>query len=278
MTLDSRISVKPPIAGLSSVLRQAGSVTGALSETEARVRLQPGAVDARWQLFQWLCVIGDWPRALRQLQVATQIAPEFAQSAHVYRNLIRAEAIRREVFAGARAPGTLLPAPPWLSPLRLALEQSHAGNLPAADISRNRALSAASASPGAKDGKRFAWITDTDTRLGPVCEVITAGRYAWLPFTQMRKLELDAPIGLLDLLWRPATVTLADGVISRGFMPVRYPGSEHGSDAIRLARETSWSEAGDTGVIALGQRMWMTDAGDVAMLEVANLELDAEHG
>ncbi|MFJ4293198.1 hypothetical protein ACIP1U_25975 [Cupriavidus sp. NPDC089707] len=76
---------------MASVLRQAGSVTGAVAEAEAVVRLQPGAFTLHWQLFQWLCVVGDWPRALKQLQVATQPAPDFAQTAHVYRDLIRAE-------------------------------------------------------------------------------------------------------------------------------------------------------------------------------------------
>ncbi len=278
MMLDVQVSGTTPAAGLSTILRQNGSVTGVLTAMEARVRQQPSAVDARWQLFQWLCVVGDWPRALKQLQVATQLAPGFAQTAHVYRELIRAEAFRREVFAGQRDPGTLLPAPDWLAPLRIALAQSRAGDLAGSDVTRNRALSEVSVSPGTHDGTRFAWITDTDTRLGPACEIVTAGRYAWLPFAQMRRLELATPAGLLDLLWRPATVTLADGVISRGFMPVRYPGSEQGSDAIRLARETNWSETGETSVIALGQRMWMTDAGDVAMLDVATLTLDAEHG
>jgi len=278
MTLDLQLSSDTPATGLSSILRQAGSVTGALAATEARVRQQPGTFDARWQLFQWLCVVGDWPRALKQLQVATQLAQDFAQTAHVYRDLIRAEVFRHEVFAGQRDPGTLLPAPAWLGRLQIALAQTEAGDLAAADSSRNLALPEVAVASGAHDGTSFAWITDTDTRLGPTCEIVTAGRYAWLPFAQMRKLELTRPTGLLDLLWRPATVTLSDGMISHGFMPVRYPGSELGSDAIRLARETNWAEVGETGVIAFGQKTWMTNAGDVALLDVSTLTLGAEHG
>ncbi|MHA7679293.1 type VI secretion system accessory protein TagJ [Cupriavidus sp. PET2-C1] len=277
MALDTQTPESTLDTGLSSVLRQTGSATGALAAAEGRVRLQPGSFDFRWQLFQWLCVVGDWTRALRQLQVATQLAPDFAQTAHVYRDLIRAEVFRCEVFAGRRAPGSLLPAPAWMSGLHVALAQTQAGEIAAADSSRNRALSEVPASPGMHDGVRFAWITDTDTRLGPTCEIVAAGRYAWLPFSQMHKLELAEPAGLLDLLWRPATVTLADGVVSRGFMPVRYPDSAQGSDAIRLARETNWAEVGETGVIGFGQKTWMTDAGDVAMLDVATLTLVTGH-
>lgn len=278
MKLEMPISRESPGARLSSILQQAGSITAALAEAEARVRKNAGAFDARWQCFQWLCVLGDWPRALRQLQVAVRLAPDFSQSAYVYRDLIRAELLRREVFAGRREPGSLLPVPAWMMRLRDALTQASAGDLAAADASRQLALSEASAPPGMRDEVPFAWIADSDTRLGPTCEIVTAGRYAWLPFSQVRKLELAAPAGLLDLLWRPATVTLSDGVMTRGFMPVRYPGSEHGSDVLRLAYETSWSNVGNTGVIAVGQRTWMTDAGDVAMLDVTSLVLDAAHG
>jgi type VI secretion system protein ImpE len=49
---------------------------------------------------------------------------------------------------------------------------------------------------------------------------------------------------------------------------VRYPGSELADDAIRLARESRWREEGKTGVFGLGQKTWMTDAGDVGLLDL----------
>jgi len=277
MTLDPRVPGHRDASSVATLLAQYGSVAGAIAAMEARVQQQPAAADPRWSLFQWLCVIGDWPRALRQLQVAAQLAPDFAATALAYREFIQAEAFRQEVFTGRREPGFLLPAPPWMARLQEALAYAQAGDSAAADASRERALSEAPASPGTHDGSCFGWITDTDTRLGPTCEIVTAGRYAWLPFAQMRKLELAEPAGLLDLVWRPACITLADGTVSRGFVPVRYPGSEQGSDAIRLARETNWTEAGETGVIALGQKTWMTDAGDVAFLDVNTLILGEAH-
>ncbi|MGO4812254.1 type VI secretion system accessory protein TagJ [Cupriavidus sp. 2MCAB6] len=262
---------------IGSVLGEAGSIADALAATEAGVRKQPGSFDARWGLFQWLCVVGDWPRALRQLQVAAQLAPDFAQTAHAYRDLVRMEAFRKAVFSGAREPAYLLPAPGWLERLHVALALAEACDISGADRNRNLAFSDVSDTPGSHDGQPFAWITDTDTRLGPTCELVVAGRYTWLPFSQMRTLHMRAPAGLLDLLWRPATVTLVDGSIARGFIPVRYPDSELGRDAIRMARETTWSEAGETGVMGLGQKTWMTDAGDVPLLETAMLTLGGIH-
>jgi len=277
MTPETRLSTGSTSTGLSDSLRQSGSINGALTMIEGRVRKDPRAFHERWQLFQWLCVVGDWQRALKQLQVASQLTPDFAQTAHVYRDLIRAEVFRLDVFAGRRTPGTLLAAPGWMETLLTALSSMNAGDIPAADASRSLALSEAPESAGKHDESPFAWFTDTDNRVGPACEIVTAGRYAWLPFVQMRRLDLARPAGLLDLLWRPVTVTLIDGSITHGFMPVRYPGSDQGSDAIRLGRETHWTEVGETGVVALGQKTWATDTGDIAMLDVTTLSLDAAH-
>ncbi|WP_439683115.1 ImpE family protein [Cupriavidus oxalaticus] len=274
MATDVGASASPGVASLSTMLQQAGSTTGAVGAAESAVRQQPGAFEARWRLFQWLCVMGDWPRALKQLQVATQLAPDFAQTAHVYRDLIRAEVFRKDVFKGTREPGTLTPAPAWVGRLRAALALAEAGDIEGADRSRHMALSDVSVSTGDHDGATFTWITDSDTRLGPTCELISAGRYAWLPFSQLRKLEMGPVAGLLDLIWRPVTATLTDGMVVRGFVPVHYPGSEEGSDAIRLSRETQLTEVGQTGVVACGQKTWMTDAGDIGLLDVTTLTLD----
>lgn len=246
---------------IGSVLGEAGSIADALAATEAGVRKQPGSFDARWGLFQWLCVVGDWPRALRQLQVAAQLAPDFAQTA----SRERANPLTCCLRPGGSSGYTW--RLPWPRPAIFS----------GADRNRNLAFSDVSDTPGSHDGQPFAWITDTDTRLGPTCELVVAGRYTWLPFSQMRTLHMRAPAGLLDLLWRPATVTLVDGSIARGFIPVRYPDSELGRDAIRMARETTWSEAGETGVMGLGQKTWMTDAGDVPLLETAMLTLGGIH-
>lgn len=264
-------------SSLAAVLRHSGSVAQALQNAEVHVRQRPGDFDARWQLFQWLCVSGDWTRALKQLQVATQLTQDFSPTAHVYRDLIRAETFRAEVLTGKREPGALLPTLGWITPLCEALKLADSGDVEGADQYRRQALSEAPGSSGALDGAAFDWITDSDTRYGPTCELLSGGRYAWLPFAQLQKLEMGPVTGLLDLVWRPATVTLADGSITRGFAPVRYPGSENGGDAIKLARETHWTERGQTAVVALGQKTWMTDAGDIGLLDVSTLTVSSMH-
>lgn len=271
MTTDTSLLQPASTSGLAAALRHSGSLGQALQNADERVRQQPGAFAERWQLFQWLCVVGDWPRALKQLQVATHLAPDFAQTAHVYRDLIRAEVFRADVIKGARGPGALLPSPDWMTPLRNALALAEAGDTDGADRCRQQAFSEVPDSRGTLDGSPFDWITDSDTRFGPTCEIVSGGRYAWLPFAQLRKLETGRLAGLLDLVWRSVTVTLVDGTVCRGFTPVRYPGSERGNDALQLAHETHWSDVGETGIIALGQKTWTTTTGDVGLLDVSTL-------
>jgi len=274
MATDGGALVNRGVSSLTAALQQTGSIANAVGAAEASVRQHPTVFETRWRLFQWLCVLGDWHRALKQLQVATQLAPDFTQTAHVYRDLIRAEVFRQDAFKGTREPGALLPAPGWMAHLRAALPLADTGNTDEADRSRRLAFSEVPDSRGAHDGTSFAWITDTDTRLGPTCELVSAGRYAWLPFAQLRKLDMGPITELLDLIWRPATAILMDGTVIRGFVPVRYPGSEEGNDAIRLSRETRWTEVGQTGIVACGQKTWMTEAGDIGLLDVSTLTFD----
>lgn len=105
MTTDTPPLEPASKSSLAAALQHSGSVTQALQNAEVRVRQRPGAFAERWQLFQWLCVMEDWLRALKQLQVATQLMPDLAQTAHVSRDLIRVEVLRVDVVKGKREPG-----------------------------------------------------------------------------------------------------------------------------------------------------------------------------
>ena len=57
-------------------------------------------------------------------------------------------------------------------------------------------------------------------------------------------------------------------------IPSRYPGSEAAGDgALRMARKTTWTESGEDTFVGQGQRMWATDAGEYAMLDVRSITL-----
>jgi len=239
--------------------------------TAEAVRKRPADTQERWLLFQLLCIDGEWNRALKQLQTWATLEPAGEARAQLHRGLIQSELFRIEVFAGRRTPGFIAPAPAWVETLLQANARLGAGDVATADTLRRAALEQAPASPGeSPEMGAFAWLAESDTRLGPVCEMAVAGGYRWIPFEQMQSLTFTPAGTLTDLVWRPATAVLRDATILKGYLPTRYVGSDVGPTPCRLARETSWTDVGDTGVIGLGQKTWSTDQGDWGLLDLGS--------
>jgi type VI secretion system protein ImpE len=246
-----------------------------LADVEAKVRSDPAQVTYRWELFQLLCVLGQWERAIQQLQVCARQQPEQLATAHACRDLIRAEKMRAKVFAGSVAPGFLVEPPPWVQGLVDALSLTAHGDIESADRMREAALDDAQSIDARFDQTQVEWISDSDSRLGPVCEIITAKYYRWLPLADIARWQVDRPATLLELVWAPCTLTLRDSSAVRGFLPARYPSSPDDDDALRLGKRTVWREVGRTAVIGMGRKTWATSAGDFSVFELASCEFGA---
>ena len=237
-----------------------------IQEIEVQIRTQPGDAAHRWALFQLLCMTGDWERAIQQLQLWAKLDKQ-ERMAQAYRDLIRAERWRAKVLAGLERPSFVLEPPNWIEGLIDALRLTAEERIDEADAARETALDAAPLTAARTPHGHADWIADSDSRLGPVFEIITAGSYRWVPFADIATWHITPPSALIDLIWAPCVLTLTDGSTLRGFVPARYPGSESGSDALRRGRETSWTEIGRTGVIALGQKTWATSEGDFGVFD-----------
>jgi type VI secretion system protein ImpE len=257
---------------------RAGDLESALQQLQGDVRREPGKAEHRIFLFQLLAVLGQWERALKQLQAIAELDAEATPMAQVYREAIRCELLRREVFAGQRAPLLLGEPSPWVALLLEALRLIAAGEHAQAQALREQAFETASATSGTLDDQPFAWIADADTRLGPMLEAIVNGRYYWIPFQSIAVVRVDPIEDLRDLVWMPASITLANGGELPSLIPTRYPGSEESADsAIRMARKTEWRETpGDPQ--GLGQRLLATDQGEHALLDLRLLKLDTAAG
>jgi len=265
----------------ASVTLRDGTLAETLSALQARVRGEPAAATHRIVLFELLSVLGQWDRALNQLEIAGQLDPGALAMVQTYREALSCEALRADVFAGRRSPLVLGQPEQWVALLVEALRleangrEAEAGELRAQLGAAPPATGerAAGVEPGAQS---FAWIADADPRLGPLLEAIVNGRYYWIPFRHVRTLAIEKPADLRDLVWAPARFLWANGGEAVGLVPTRYPGSERSDDdAIRLARRTEWVEQPGTVVTGLGQRMLATDAGEYALLDLRRVELEA---
>jgi type VI secretion system protein ImpE len=287
---------------------RSGNVEEALAELQADVRREPANPQKRVFLFQLLCLLGRWDRALTQLQVLSDMDPKTVAMVQTYGPALRAESIRREVFAGRRAPTLFGKPEEWMAWLLEAARLTGEGKHEQAAPLRARALEAAPATagsvivsersaagavagseggapsgPGAGSDEGlgpqagFQWVADGDARLGPMLEAVVGGNYYWIPFLRLREVRLERPTDLRDLVWTAATLTLANGGQTVALLPARYPGSEDSADGqIRMARKTTWTDCSADGsaFVGLGQRVLVTDQGELPLLDLRTMALE----
>jgi type VI secretion system protein ImpE len=240
-----------------------GDLDAALSSLQEQVRRDASRVELRVFLFQLLAVMGQWERALAQLDVAAELDAKTLAMAQMYREAIHCELLRADVFAGKRSPVVFGEPEQWLALLIESLLVRGTGRSDDARNLRDRAFEAAPTSAGSIDGQRFDWIADADMRLGPVCEAIINGRYYWIPFERFSRIDLEAPTDLRDVVWMPAHFQFANGGEAVGVIPTRYAGSESDADPqVRLGRKTTWAEESPEVFVGQGQRVFATDAGE----------------
>src|SRR5829696_410069 len=173
-----------------------GDLEAALTYLQEQVRKAPARAELRVFLFQLLCVLGQWERALTQLNLATELDAGTLAMAQMYREAIQCEVLRANVFGGKKSPVVFGEPAEWLALLIESLLVASTPRAAEADTLRQRAFDAAPASAGAIDGVPFEWIADADMRLGPVCEAIINGRYYWIPFANLSRIDLEAPTDL----------------------------------------------------------------------------------
>jgi type VI secretion system protein ImpE len=266
-------------ADLAAERLKNGDPQGALARLQEEVRAKPEDAKLRVFLFQLLCVLGQWDRALNQLKVASGLDPAALVMAQMYGEAVRCEAVRREVFEGKRSPMIFGEPDQWLAWLIESLLERGRGNAERSRQLRAQAFEEAETSSGELNGQPFEWIADADSRLGPVLEAIVNGRYYWVPFARLSRVTLEAPEDLRDLVWMPAQLEFENGGGVVSLIPSRYVGSEGSDDGlIALSRKTTWELTGEDDAHGLGQRLLTTDTGEVPFLEVRTLVIHQPGG
>jgi type VI secretion system protein ImpE len=249
-----------------------GDPAAALMLLQEQVRARPADAKLRIFLFQLLCVLGQWERALNQLKVACELDAGALAMAQMYGEAVRCEAIRRDVFEGRKSPMVLGEPEQWLALLIESLLAAGRGEAARSEELRLRAFEEAEVSSGEINGQSFEWIADADSRLGPILEAVINGRYYWVPFARLATIDIEEPEDLRDVVWVPAHLRFDNGGESVALIPTRYSDSERSDDGlILLARKTVWQEAGPDCHHGLGQRMLATDAGEVPLMDLRSL-------
>lgn len=253
-----------------------GNLKESLAQLSEQVRKEPANAKYRIFLFQLLSVMGEWDRANTQLNVMADMDASTLAMVQTYREAVRCEALRADIFAGKRSPLIFGEPANWLALLAQAVRQTASGHFAESGKLREMAFEEAPVTAGEIDGAAFEWIADADTRLGPILEAIVNGRYYWVPFNRISEIVIEKPTDLRDKVWMPASFRMANGGEVVGLIPTRYPGSEKSEDnGIRLAAKTEWAEPAEGSCHGLGQRMLATDAGEYPLMDIRSIKLDS---
>lgn len=227
-------------------LFRAGKLNEAIQALGGELRDRPTDTQRRTFLFEMLCFAGEYSRAEKHLNLLSDVSPDAAVGALLYRSALMAERKRQAFF-----------------------ESKEYERIPLETKPR----------PGKLNGEPFLTIEDADARIGPRLEVYIAGEYVWLPFEHVGSLTMQPPRLLRDMLWPSAVVTAGPALKGQEFgeviLPALYPfSSKKGRDSVKLGRETDWIEQ-DGVAIGAGQKVFVLDGErDVAILEIRSLQFD----
>jgi len=252
-----------------------GDATRALKLLTEQVRSFPQDAKLRVFLFQLLCVLGQWERALNQLNVSLELDASTLPMVQTYREAIACETLRLQVFAGQKVPVLFGEPETWTALFIEALLREGRGEPDAARQLREQALEEAPTSAGSADGQAFAWIADADTRLGPIIEAVINGRYYWLPWNRLAQVDIDPPQDLRDAVWMPAHFQFSNGGEVVGLIPTRYPDTDlTAGDLLALSRRTDWREGTGGVYTGYGQRLITTDAAEFGLMDLRSVVLE----
>ena len=257
-------------------LLRAGKLTEAIAAAQAVVRKAPTDLNARVVLAELLVLSGNLERADVLLDAASTIDPSAALVASEFRQLIRADMARRQLFRDGRVPEFLSDPTATQRTQLAALVALRAGDWAEAARLAEAAESSRPRTPGHHNDIAFDDLRDVDDLLAGSFEVLTStGKYFWIPTERVVSIEFHPPKRTRDLIWRRASMSVADGPDGDVYIPAVYAGDDQISEIQRLGRETDWRQAEGGPVRGVGQRVFLVGDDDVAIMELGALRFGA---
>ncbi|MBB4287208.1 type VI secretion system accessory protein TagJ [Roseospira goensis] len=265
-------------ASTATALFQSGDLDGAVAALTAAVKGSPTDVQARARLAEMLCFQNELERADKMMEVVGRQDTEHTVGIALFRRVLRGAIVREQVFREGRAPEFVGQPSACLQAHLRALAALRAGDTAGV---RDMLAAAEAARPvvaGTRDGAPFDDLRDLDDLTAGVLEVIaSSGSYYWIGFDSVISLEFHTPERPRDLIWRRASLTVAEGPEGEVFIPALYvppPGAAPRADHL-LGRVTEWLGDDDGPVFGLGQRCWLVGEQDHPIMDLGALELPA---
>jgi type VI secretion system protein ImpE len=272
--MEARAQRKTVMATPKQLLDE-GKLQAAIEALTGEVKANPTDIQRRTFLFELLCFAGDYDRAERQLDVVGHQSASAEIGVQVYRDNLKAERARARLLSDGLQPHFLTEPPAYVDLLLEGINRLREQHVSEARAALDRAEEERPALTGRLNGRPFFDFRDYNDILGAVVELFIKDHYTWLPLEQVRRIEINAPRQLRDLLWASARVETADGIIGEVFLPTIYPGSsDHPNDQVKLGRMTDWTALSEELCLGSGLRLYLMGEEEKAILEVRAIEFD----
>jgi type VI secretion system protein ImpE len=229
-----------------------GKLAEAVAAANTAVRKAPADISARVLLAELLLFSGNIERADTVLDACADLDVTAAIVVAEFRQLLRGETARRQLFSEGRVP-EFLGEPNAAQRLALsALVALRDGDTAEAAKLVAQAEEARIHPAGASPGGAFDDMRDGDDVLSTCFEVITTtGKYFWISPERVASVEFHPMKRPRDLFWRRATMSVNSGPDGDVYLPTIYPpiqaAATEPNDALRLGRATDWLQIGDNG-------------------------------
>jgi type VI secretion system protein ImpE len=223
-------------------LYREGKLREAIKALGEELRSNPLDAKRRTFLFELLLFAGEYDRAEKQLDLLAGANAEAAAGTMLYRSALHAERTRQAMFQNHETPP----------------------------------LSDAAVHGGVWNGTAFNEFGDADPRIGDNLEVFIAGSYTWIPIHYLRRLEIEPPANLRDLVWARARVdTSADfrlQELGEVLLPLLCPlSSKHAEEIVQLGREAAWEPDEKHGELPYGSKTMLIDGAEVPLIEIRSV-------
>lgn len=262
-------------AGSAGALFRAGRLDEAVSAATAKVKAAPSDLVARVLLAEMLVFAGNFERADVLLDAAGHLDPGASIVVAEFRQLLRAEMARRQLYRDGRLPEFIGEPGPVEKALLAALVALRADDISAARLAAEEAEAARGALSGNSNDGAFADFRDASDICSGIFEVLTTtGKYFWIPVSRVTEVTFHPPARPRDLIWRRATLAVHDGPDGDVYMPVTYASNDSDLAAeFRLGRATDWRD-NDGLVIGIGQREFLVGDKAVPVMEFGELNFE----
>jgi type VI secretion system protein ImpE len=261
----------------AGALFRAGRLDDAVAAANAAVRKAPADPGPRMLLAELLLFQGNLERADTLMDALTAMEPGLALQAAAFRQLVRAEQARRQIWTEGRVPEFLGEPSPHLRRMLAALVTLRAGDAAEAMRLLDEAEANRPPAAGREGDVPFTDFRDADDLCSGFFEVLTTtGKCFWVPTERVALVEFHAPERPRDLFWRRASMSVRDGPDGDVYIPTIYVGDQaEQPDPIRLGRATDWVGGEGAPMRGLGQRVFLVGDEGRGVMELTTLTFGA---